>query len=155
MAIKKTAASPRKPAASRNTSSDRAPEMMDDSTPERATPAAPVPNNKRTCHAAKQLIKELTEAFPETGTTVEDYNGRNVGLSVVIDGSMLDSDDAINLYEMFNLIGKDDDARIADIAVSEDTDQVSVWFRNSPRTYDLTEPSFGLVESANILRGAE
>lgn len=129
---------------------DKAPEPMDASAPERAEGKAS-DTNQRTCYAARTLVEEVSDLFPEVGINIENYNGRNVGLDVVIDASMMDNDDAILLYQTVGMI---EDQRVRELTTSEDTEQMLVSFHNNPRVYDGTE-GFGLGDALLILSGDE
>lgn len=140
--------------AKKSSTASKTAEMMDASTPEKAKGSASV-NNQRTCHAAAQFVEEFSALFPETSTTIEDYNGRNVGLSVVIEAPEMEDEATDLLNQLIFVLSVANDTRIADVVSSEDTRTFRVTMHNNPRTYDLTDPGFGLAEALMILVGDE
>lgn len=114
------------------------PEPMDSGAPERDV-AEPVSTYRRACYAAKTLIAEVLELFPETEYQVAAYNGRDVGLAV--------SFDAVDegLRDLLRLVS---DHRIYRVEISGS--KIIVAFHNRPRIYDLRDP-FGLDEAWSVL----
>lgn len=118
------------------------PEPMDSGAPERAVGEA-ASTNQRACYAAKTLIAEVLELFPETQHEIKEFNGRNVGLTV----SFPDPED--ELGDLLRLTVAD--ARVNHVHTrSGGDDSVDVVFHNRPRTYDLRD-SFGLDEAWMVL----
>jgi hypothetical protein len=120
-------------------------EPMDAAAPERAQ-GEPATNNLRGCHAAKQLVLEVLDLFPETVWNFNTYNGRNVGLGVDF---LAEEDGLVDLLVLLGDSAHNGDPRITSVEV-EDGNTVKVRFRNNPRTYDLRDP-FGLSEAWIVL----
>jgi hypothetical protein len=120
----------------------KAPEPMDSGAPERAVGEA-APTNQRACYAAKTLVAEVLALFPETVWMVENYNGRNVGLRVVV---LTDAEDQDKLSDLLALV--DSDSRVE--RVQTFASETIIDFHNRPRTYDLRD-SFGLDEAWMVM----
>jgi hypothetical protein len=123
------------------------PTPMDPTTKE-ARVGTPAANNERACYAAKTLVAEVNELFPETPFEYSNHDGRNTALDVTFDLNGMDNDAALDLHHVLGLI--DSDARVAGVIVEDEA--VLVSFRSSPRTQDLRDP-FGLADALMVLSG--
>lgn len=104
-------------------------------------------NQQRPCYAAKTLVAEVTELFPETPFEYSNYDGRNTALDVSFDLTMLDHEDTASLIALLTLFDFGADPRI-NLVIEED-EVVLVSFRPSARTKDSRE-SFGLADAWDI-----
>lgn len=123
----------------------RKPEPMDASATE-VKVGAPHVNHPRVCHAAKTLVAEVLDLFPETPVEYSNYNGRNTALDVTFDLTTLDERDADDLTIVLRLL--DSDQRVAEVIAEESA--VLVSFRNSPLLQDSRAP-FNIAEAMSIL----
>jgi hypothetical protein len=121
------------------------PEPMDAGAPERDS-AEPVANNRRACYAAKQLVKEVLDLFPETSYDYTSFNLRNTAITVCFD-----TEEGSELEQLIRLV--DADARV-DAIVRDNHDRLAVDFYNRPRTYDIKD-TFGLEDAWLVLTGDE
>lgn len=122
---------------------------MDDSVRE-AKVGTPATNTARACYAAKTLVAEVIDLFPETPAEYSKYDGRNTALDVTFDltaVSMPDDDLLASLLELTST-----DARVREVVMEDGT--VLVSFRSNPITQDLRDP-FGLSEALLVLTSAE
>ena len=122
----------------------KTPEPMDAGAPERDN-AEPVANNPRACYAAKQLVKEVLNLFPETEYGFTSYTPRNVALVVWF--AAKDDGEETELDQLLRLV--DADPRVEKITY-DDNEHLAVVFHNRPRTQDLRDP-FGLDEALMVL----
>lgn len=136
---KKTTTSPKK------ADTPKAPEPMDSRITE-AKVGTPSSNNERVCYAAKTLVAEAHELFPETPVEYSNPDGRNTMLDVSFDLTALDTNEADELTALLELVKTD--ARVADVLVDDDT--VLISFKASARTQDSRD-SFGLADAWYVL----
>lgn len=145
---KSTTRKPAKKAASSKTA--KMPEPMEASTTPPEAVGTPATNNVRVCWAAKTLVNEFTDLFPETPVEYSNPDGRNTMLDVSFDMTAVDDvdrDAAVALLELTNT-----DARVAGlISIS---DMVLVSFKSSARTQDNRD-SFGLADAWDVLTDGE
>lgn len=115
-----------------------------------AVPAAkvgtPAMNNKRACYAAKTLVAELHEMFPETPVEYSNPNGRSTMLDVSFDLTVFDASEEDSVTTLLELIHTD--ARVEEVIIENGT--VLVSFKASARTQDSREP-FGLGDAWDVL----
>lgn len=121
-------------------SDKKAPEPMDAGAPERASSGEVIETRLRVCYAAKQLIQEVIDLFPETIHETNTENMRNVQLGIDFVA------DEEGLAELLQLVSVD--SRVASVVTEEGL--VKVGFHNRPRTYDLRD-SFGLADAWLVL----
>jgi hypothetical protein len=128
---------------------------MDDGAPESKTPA-PSTNSPRACYAIKTLVAEFRDLFPETGTELSNYDGRNTALAVTFDLTGIAEEEhrtlATSLLELLNDPAHNEDRRIEYVLVEDE--HALVTMRANPRTQDSREP-FGLVDAFHVLVGDE
>jgi hypothetical protein len=105
-------------------------------------------NNTRVCWAAKTLVAEVEELFPETPVEYSNYDGRNTALDVAFDLTTLDREDSEMLSTL--LIVVRGESRVREVVADYDTQQVLVGFKSDPRTQDSREP-FGLGDALLVL----
>jgi hypothetical protein len=128
----------------RNTKTGDTPQPMDPSAPETRNPT--ITHNKRVCYAAKTLVAEVQELFPEMPVDYADYDGRNTALTVSFDLTVLDGDERADAASLFVLVGGD--LRVSSATVEEDVAMVS--FTSNALTQDSREP-FRINETWLIL----
>lgn len=134
--------------------SSETPVPMDASVRENSTPTMST-NAQRVCYAAKTLVAEVMEMFPETPVEFSNFDGRNTALDVTFDLTTLDSQDRADLMLVMTLLDDpayNEDSRIA--SVLADDGQVLVSFKSNPRTQDNREP-FGLLDALSVLSGQD
>jgi hypothetical protein len=110
---------------------DKKNEPMDKTMPEGE--AVMYVNRPRNTYAMDQLIKEVTNLFPETEYEVSHRNQRNVAFDVqfaLMPGGYMGLRDLLHLIE--------DDIRVVDIVA--DAEGVLVSFRNNPVIMDDPTP---------------
>lgn len=127
------------------TATPKAPEPMDSRITE-AKVGSPSSNNERVCYAAKTLVAEAHELFPETPVEYSNPDGRNTMLDVSFDLTALDTNEADELTALLELVKTD--ARVSDVIVENDT--VLISFKASARTQDSRD-SFGLADAWYVL----
>jgi hypothetical protein len=130
-----------------------------DPTVTEAKVGTPKPNNQRACWAAKTLVAEVREVFPETPVEYSNYDGRNTALDVMFDLTGLDPQDAHDLalvLELLNDTAYNEDQRIDTVIAGggDQKGQVLVSFKSSPRTQDNREP-FGILDALSVLSGKD
>jgi hypothetical protein len=103
-------------------------------------------NAGRACWAAKTLVAEVLELFPETPVEYSNPDGRNTALDVSFDTTVHDTLDGELLATVLDLSRSD--SRIKDI--DGEDGQVIVSFKSNPRTQDSREP-FGLGDALLVL----
>lgn len=113
---------------------------------------APAVNSQRVCWAAKTLVAEVEELFPETPVEYSNHDGRNTALDVTFDLTTLDKNERADLVALLSLFDLDADPRIDAIIVGGGhmADQVLVSFHANPRTQDSRAP-FGLGDALDVL----
>lgn len=107
----------------------------------------PAVNRQRVCWAAKTLVAEVDELYPEIPVEYSNHDGRNTALDVTFDLTVLDSTDSDMLVTLLELTSSD--SRIAYVIVG-DEDVVLVSFEGNPRTQDSRDP-FGLSDALGVL----
>ena len=137
-----------RPAATEQNQTTQTPGQMDRSLRE-TVDGVPHVNTKRPCWAAKTLAEEVTELFPETRITYDNYDGRGAALDLGIDMADLNSQGREDLSQLIHLLGGAE-GRI-DVAVEDVSERtILVSFRSSARTQDSREP-YGLGEALDVL----
>ena len=129
----------------------KTPEPMDVTVTE-AKVGTPSGNSQRVCHAAKTLVGEVREMFPETPAEYSNYDGRNTALDVTFDLTALDSQDKSDFIALMTLFDFDGDPRVSEVLAEDGALLVS--FNSNPRTQDSREP-FGLVDAMSIISGRD
>lgn len=128
---------------------DKKNQPMDDSTVERKT-GTPTTNHQRVCGAIKQLVKEVTDLFPETIVEYSNYDGRNTALDVTLDFSKV-GEEAADLLLLFSL-DFDAEPRVDYVLVGDESKTVMVSMISSLRTQDSRD-EFGVVDAYEVLTG--
>ena len=93
-----------RPAATEQNQTKQTPGQMDRSLRE-TVDGVPHVNTKRPCWAAKTLAEEVTELFPETRITYDNYDGRGAALDLGIDMADLNSQGREDLSQLIHLLG--------------------------------------------------
>lgn len=122
---------------------------MDPSIREESTGTVHV-NNPRVCWAAKTLVIEVEELFPETPVEFGIRDLRNTALSVTFDLTSQHGPDRDMLTALLELV--DTDARVAEVVIEEDS--AFVRFHSNPRIQDSRDP-FGLADALDVLNDSE
>lgn len=117
-----------------------------DPTVREARVGTPATHQQRVCYAAKTLVAEVHEMFPDLPVEYSNYNGRNTALDVSFDTTVLDTPEALDLGMVLELL--DGESRVSEVIVEDDVALVS--FKNNPRTQDSKEP-FGLADGIAVL----
>jgi hypothetical protein len=111
-------------------------------------------NTQRVCYAAKTLVAEVMEMFPETPVEFSNFDGRNTALDVTFDLTAISGDDdRADLTTALTLLDDpayNEDARIAAVLVEDGA--VLVSFKSNAATQDSREP-FGLIDAMSVLAG--
>lgn len=139
---KKTAA---KKTASKPTKTVEPKQMEASATPPAAT-GTPATNTVRVCWAAKTLVEEFTELFPETPVEYSGPDGRNTMLDVTFDITAVPDTERDGATALLELVQTDE--RVQWVIAAEDG--VLVSFRSSARTQD-SRYSFGLADAWDVL----
>lgn len=128
----------------------KAAEPMEASSKPPAAVGTPATNTVRVCWAAKTLVEEFTDLFPETPVEYSNPDGRNTMLDVTFDLTVLDDemeDAATALLELIHT-----DVRVN--VVLAENNAVLVSFKSSARTQDNRD-SFGLADAWDVLTDGE
>ena len=107
-------------------------------------------NRQRVCWAAKTLVAEVDELFPETPVEYSNYNGRNTALDVTFDFTVLDLPDRDTAIALLELLSTD--SRVDEVIEggAQMDAQVLVSFKPNATTQDSREP-FGLGDALVVL----
>ena len=127
----------------------KTPEPMDAGAREQAV-GTPATNHRRACYAAKTLVAEVLDLFPETAYEYSHYNGRNTALAVTFDLTSVAAPEDDTLAALLELTNTD--VRVWHVTVEDG--QVLVMFRGSAVLQDDRSP-FGLADALDVLEGQE
>jgi hypothetical protein len=139
----------------KNTTESKAPEPMDATIRETAEPVAALPN-QRLAYAAKTLLAEVADLFPDATYVEGERNGRGVLIGLTFEMASLTDDDAADLANLLTLLhdpAHNVDGRIEDVTHDEPEHLIAVTFRNQPTIYDSRAP-FGLADALSVLAGS-
>lgn len=115
----------------KNTEASEKSQPMDPSIREEKTPQISE-NHKRVCYAAKQLVAEVGDLFPEVPVSYHDVDGRSTALSVIFDLEGLSASESGDLSDLLSAIVADVRVEFLQVAGS----QHRVKFKSSARTQD-------------------
>lgn len=147
---KSTTRKPAKKAASSKTA--KMPEPMEASTTPPAAVGTPATNNVRVCWAAKTLVNEFTDLFPETPVEYSNPDGRNTMLDVSFDLTAVPDSDRDAAAALLELV--ETDARVGSVFIESAAESLLVSFKSSARTQDSRD-SFGLADAWDVLSDGE
>jgi hypothetical protein len=137
----------------KKTAESKAPEPMDATIRETAEPVAALPN-QRLAYAAKTLLAEVADLFPEMTYVEGERNGRGVLIGLVFEMASLSPRDADTVVALFTLFDFNAEPRIADVTYDGEEQLLSVTFRNQPSIYDSRD-LFGLSDALLVLAGRD